>query len=181
MIELYILLVLIIIAALIAVENHNLISSVIALGAVGLGLCIIFLMIGAPELAITQIVIEVLALVVLIRATVSKTVPEIYKGREFLSYLATIVFIIVFLWFAFSAFQSLAPFGSPGMSLSNKYIGQALQKTGAQSVIAAILFNFRLIDLLGMAAAIFAAAVGVAAVMRAKGRKELNERDEIDD
>jgi multicomponent Na+:H+ antiporter subunit B len=78
MIELYLLMVFIIIAAVIAVENHNLLSSVISVGAVGLGLCIIFLLLGAPELAITQLVVEILALIVLIRATLDVSVPETY-------------------------------------------------------------------------------------------------------
>ena len=51
MIELYLLLIFIIIAAMIAVENHTLLSSVVSLGAVGLGLCIIFLMLGASAAA----------------------------------------------------------------------------------------------------------------------------------
>src|SRR3989339_592175 len=100
MVELYLLLAFIIIAALVATENHNLLSSVISLGAVGLGLCIIFLLLGAPELAITQLVVEVLALIILIRATITKTVPETYKGRELLSYSITGFFIFNFLVFA---------------------------------------------------------------------------------
>ena len=97
MIELYLLMIFVILAAMIATENHTLLSSVISLGAVGLGLCIIFLLLGAPELAITQLVVEILVLIVLVRATIAMSVPETYKGREFLSYLMAIIFIVIFL------------------------------------------------------------------------------------
>src|SRR3989339_1104514 len=122
MVELYLLLAFIIIAALVAVESHNLLSSVISLGAVGLGLCIIFLLLRAPELAITQLVIEVLALIVLIRATIAKTVPETYKKRELLSYTAAIVFIMLFIWFSVFALQGIHPFGMPAAGAGAQYI-----------------------------------------------------------
>lgn len=179
MVELYLLLIFIIIAALVATENHNLLSSVISLGAVGLGLCIIFLLLGAPELAITQLVVEVLALIILIRATITKTVPETYKGRELLSYLITGFFIFSFLAFAAYAFRFLPEFGSPLEKISKYFLENGLSQTGAQSVISAIALDYRAIDSLGAVAVIFAAVIGVLSILRIRGRKEVNERDEL--
>ncbi len=180
MIELYLLLVLILIAALIAVENHNLLSSVISLGAVGLGLCIIFLLLRAPELAITQLVIEVLALIVLIRATIAKTVPETYKGREFLAYSAVVIFMVLFSWFSVAALRGIHAFGVPAAKTASLYISRAGSASGVASVVSAIALDFRALDSLGATAAIFAAAIGVIAILRKKGKKEINERDETD-
>ncbi len=67
MIAFYILLLFIIIAALIAVETKNLLSAVISIGAVGFGASIMFLFLRAPDIAITQIAVEVLGLIILIR------------------------------------------------------------------------------------------------------------------
>lgn len=54
MIELYVLLVFMIIGAIIAIEMKDLLSAVIAVGAVGLGLSIVFLVLKAPDVAITD-------------------------------------------------------------------------------------------------------------------------------
>ncbi len=179
MAEIYLLLDFIIIAALVATENHNLLSSVISLGAVGLGLCIIFLLLGAPELALTQLVVEVLALIILIRATITRTVPETYKGRELLAYVITGAFIVNFLAFAVYAFRFLPGFGTPVVKVSSYFLAHGLSQTGAQSVISAIVLDFRAIDSLGAVAIVFAAVVGTLSILRLRGRKEVNERDEI--
>jgi multicomponent Na+:H+ antiporter subunit B len=65
MIELYVLLVFMIIGAIIAIEMKDLLSAVIAVGAVGLGLSLVFLVLKAPDVAITQIVVEMLCLIIL--------------------------------------------------------------------------------------------------------------------
>ena len=66
----YILMIFIVIASLIAVETTDLLSSVICIGAMGFGVSLVFLFLRAPDIAITQIVVEVLGLIILIRATI---------------------------------------------------------------------------------------------------------------
>ena len=178
MIELNLLLLFMIVGAIIAVENHNLLSSVIAVGAVGFGLSIVFLLLGAPDLAITQLVVEILALVILIRATLAKTVPEKYKGREMAAYLMAIVFVCVVLGFSFYAFKALPEFGSPIMRVAKTYIEQGLAKTGATNLVAAVILDFRAYDTLGEATVLFTAIVGAIAVLRLKGRKKEDELEE---
>ncbi|MCX5656890.1 MAG: DUF4040 domain-containing protein, partial [Candidatus Omnitrophica bacterium] len=56
--ELHILLLFMIIGAIIAIESKDLLSGVIAVGAVGFALCLAFLILKAPDLAITQLVVE---------------------------------------------------------------------------------------------------------------------------
>ena len=62
----YILLLFMVIAAIIAVETKDLLSSVICVGAIGFGGSLMFLFLHAPDIAITQIVVEVLGLIILI-------------------------------------------------------------------------------------------------------------------
>ncbi len=81
MIELYVLLIFMIIGAIIAIEMKDLLSSVIAVGAVGLGLSIVLLILKAPDVAITQLVVEMLCLIILIRATLKKDLPFSTTGR----------------------------------------------------------------------------------------------------
>ena len=70
------------IAALVAVEARDLLSSVIALGAAGFALSVIDLLMGAPDLAITQVVVEVIALVLLIRVVVTRRDTTALAARD---------------------------------------------------------------------------------------------------
>lgn len=187
MIELYLLLIFMIVGAVIAVENHDLLSSVIAVGAVGFGLCIVFLILGAPDLAITQLVVEILALVILIRATIAKTVPETYKGRELMAYGVAITFLFVFTAFSYYAFKCMPEFGAPIMKVAKTYIDEGLAKTGAMNLVSAIILDFRGYDTLGEATVLFTAVIGTLAILRFRGRKtclpagrKAEEKDEPD-
>jgi multisubunit Na+/H+ antiporter MnhB subunit len=177
MLELNLLLVFMIIGALIAIESHNLLSSVIAVGAVGFGLCIVFLLLGAPDLAITQLVVEILALIILIRATLAKSVPETYKGRELQAYAITIVFILAVLGVSYYAFQALPQFGAPIMKVARTYRAEGLAKTGATILVTSVILDFRAYDTLGEVAVLFTAIIGAIAVLRIKGRKKVSEED----
>ncbi|NQU73767.1 MAG: DUF4040 domain-containing protein, partial [Candidatus Omnitrophica bacterium] len=97
MIELYLLLIFMIIGAIIAIEVKDLLSSVVAVGAVGLALSIVFLILKAPDVAITQLVVEILALIILIRATLKRDLPFSTSGRWFLNTFIVTAFIALFL------------------------------------------------------------------------------------
>ena len=81
MVGLYALLIFMILGAIIAIQVKDLLSSVIAVGAVGLGLSMVFLILKAPDVAITQLVVEILCLIILIRATLRKDLPFSTTGR----------------------------------------------------------------------------------------------------
>lgn len=171
MIILYLLLAFTIIAAIVAIESHDLISSVISAGAVGLGLCIIFLLLGAPELALIQIVVEILVLIVLIRATIAVSVPETYRGRERLSYGIIIIFIVMVILFSQLFLRAVPKFGDPIMRISRNYIEEGEKQTGSSNIVAAVSIGYRGLDVLGASSAIFASAIGLFAILRLKGRK----------
>jgi multisubunit Na+/H+ antiporter MnhB subunit len=168
--ELQLLLSFMILAALVAVEVEDLLSSVIAVGAVGLGLSLAFLILKAPDLAITQLVVEILCLIILIRATIKKDLPLIKDGRWLFNTTSTLLFIACFLVFAFFALKELPNFGQPIMRVAQEYIEQGLKKTGATNIVAAIILDFRGYDTLGEATILFTAVMGVLAVMREVGR-----------
>src|SRR4030042_156064 len=109
--ELQLLLLFMIIAAIAAVKIEDLLSSVIAVGAVGLGLSLAFLILKAPDLAITQLVVEILCLIILIRLTIKKDLPLVIDGRWFFNTISTLLFIAFFLMAAYFALQELPKFG----------------------------------------------------------------------
>lgn len=176
MIELYILLIFMIAGAIIAIETKDLLSSVVAVGAVGLGLSIVFLILKAPDVAITQLVVEILALIILIRATLKKDLPFSTSGRWFLNTLICVVFIAVFLTIGAKALKDLPQFGYPIMRVAKAYLETGLARTGATNLVSSVILDFRAYDTLGEATILFTAVIGVLAVVRRVGRKKVNEK-----
>jgi multisubunit Na+/H+ antiporter MnhB subunit len=172
MFELYVLLVLMIVGAIIAVEMKDLLSSVIAVGAVGLVLSVAFLVLKAPDLAITQLVVELLCLIILIRATIKKDIPQVISRQSFLTIFVTLVSIGIFLAFAHSALRGLPSFGHPIMRVADHYLAWGLTETGATNLVTSVILDFRAYDTLGEATVLFTAVIGVLAVMRRMGRKK---------
>jgi len=170
MIELHIILILMIAAAVVAMEIEDLLSSVIALGAVGMGLTLAFLLLRAPDLAITQLVVEILSVIILIKATVGVSLPR-EKMRTRLGYcLFAVIFSALFLWCSAKALAQLPPFGQPLMKMGTEYIAEAMRKTGATNIVAAIILDFRGYDTLGEATILFTSVIGVLAVLRKIGK-----------
>lgn len=171
MVEIHLILIFMISAALIAVEAKDLLSSVIAVGAVGIGLSMAFLVMKAPDLAVMQLVVEILSLIILIRATIRKDLPFSASGRWLFNTWSTGIFIAAFLGLAYFPLKDMQPFGEPLMRVSKKYIAEGFSLTGAHNIVAAIVSNFRALDTLGEVTAIFAAAIGALAVARKVARK----------
>jgi len=175
MFELHVLLLFMILGAIIAVEIKDLLSSVVAVGAVGLGLSVAFLILKAPDLAITQLVVEILCLIILIRATLKRDIPPLERGKEVVNSIIVLLFIAGFLFFAYLALKDLPSFGNPIMRVSQNYLAEGLKKTGATNLVASVILDFRAYDTLGEATVLFTAVIGVLAVLRRIGRKKVDE------
>ena len=172
MTEINILLVFMIASALIAVHVKDLLSSVIGIGAVGIGLSMAFLVLKAPDLAIMQLVVEILSLIILIRATIRKDLPFSASGRWVFNTISTIAFLAVFLIFAYAAFANMHIFGNPAMKVSQEYLNHAIASGSEINIVELIMLKCRGLDTLGEATVVFAAIVGVLAVARKVWRRE---------
>lgn len=172
MLELQILLIFMIIGAMIAVKTKDLLSSVIAIGAVGLGLSLAFLILKAPDLAMVQLVVEILCVIILIRATVRKDLPFSVSGRWFFNTFVTFIFLAVFLGFGYFCIKDLPLFGQPTMKIAQNFLKYGMEATGAANLVSAVILDYRAYDTLGEATILFTAVLGVLAVMRRTGRKK---------
>jgi multisubunit Na+/H+ antiporter MnhB subunit len=172
-----ILLVFMIIGSIIAIETKNLLSSVISVGVVGFSLSIMFLMLGAPDIAITQMVVEILILVILIRATITTDNTAIERYADTFSLISSLIFFGLFLIFAFLAVQELRPFGDPLMRVSKTYLSTGAERTGATNIVTGILLDFRAYDTIGEATVLFTSIVGAFVILRRRGRKHKREGD----
>jgi multisubunit Na+/H+ antiporter MnhB subunit len=178
-------------AVLIAVEARDLLSSVISLGAGGFALSVVFLLLGAPDLAITQVVVEVVALVLLIRLVVTRrdTTSETPRDalRTGLVLLAGGV-LLVGMYLAVGGVDgagTMPKFGEPKMAqadaegnpVSADYLARSAKETGAANAVMAILLDYRAYDTLGEATVIFVSIVGAYAVLRRVGRRKEQEQE----
>jgi multisubunit Na+/H+ antiporter MnhB subunit len=178
----YILLLFIIIAAIIAVETKSLLSSVICVGAIGFGASIMFLFLRAPDIAITQIVVEVMGLIILIRATISRDLTFITGDKEFFGTVVSIVIIFVIFLAGIKVFETLPDFGTAIFAeapdaASQTYIAEGLQKTGAANLVSSVILDYRAYDTLGEATVLFTSIIGATVILRRKSRKLLEDAD----
>lgn len=166
-----------IIGAVVALEIKDLLSSVVSIGAVGIVLALTFLLLQAPDLAIVQLVVEILALIILIRATVTRD-GTMYSKREIFVKTVTIIGVLIFALYCYHVIKELPLFGEPKMKVASYYVteGQGVQnnisETGAANIVASIILDYRAYDTLGEATVLFTAVLGVLAVMRKIGRKK---------
>jgi multicomponent Na+:H+ antiporter subunit B len=169
---LLVLLIFMIIGSIIAIETKNLLSAVISCGVVGFAVSVAFLMLGAPDIAITQVVVEILILVILIRATITIDNTAIEAHWDTFAIVSSLIFFGLFLVFAFLAVKDLPPFGEPYMRVSQQYLESALERTGAANVVASVVLDFRAYDTLGEATVLFTSIVGAFVILRRRGRKQ---------
>ena len=173
LILIYLLLLFMIVGSIIAIETKDLLSSVIAVGAIGLGLAIVFLLLGAPDLAIVQVAVEVLSLAMMLRLVVMRedvTIAHRYRYGEVFATAVALAFFGLFVVLASAAFKQMPPFGHAPLQVSQHYIGEGFQQTGAPNIVTAILLDFRAYDTLGEATVIFTSIVGALTILRKKGR-----------
>ena len=172
---LVLLIVFMIIAAIVAIHTTDLLSAVISFGAVGFGSSVAFMLLRAPDVAITQIVVEVLCLVILIRATVWRGVRTVEGTRHMFGLAVAGVLIALLLVLGMTAVEQLPSFGDPVMNRvadapAKAYLSEGLQQTGAANVVSAVLLDFRAYDTLGEATVLFTALIGAFVLLRRKTR-----------
>ncbi|MFH1368168.1 MAG: hydrogen gas-evolving membrane-bound hydrogenase subunit E [Elusimicrobiota bacterium] len=170
MLSIDLLLIFMIIAAILALQLKDLLSSVISIGFVGLGLSICFLLLKAPDLAIVQLVVEILVLIILIRMTVTHDGVIRHKNDKFLS-VAAAVFTALFMIICYHALKYMPEFGSPLMKTSSVYLAKGFPATGASNIVSSIALGFRAYDSLAEIIVIFTAVIAVLAIMRNTGRR----------
>ena len=175
MIELYLFLVFMIVAAIIATEIKDLLAAVISLGAVGFSVAIMFILVQAPDLAIVQIVVEVLTIVIFVavifRTThIDETIGKKLAGSHIFSIVTFSFFALLFIVAIINALHEIPAFGNATMRVASEYIRLGLPGAGGANLVADVILDFRALDTLGEATVLFTSVIGVAALIRSVGR-----------
>jgi len=170
--QLYTLLVFMVVGSIVAIETRNLLSAVISVSAVGFALSIAFLFLGAPDIAITQLVVEVLVLIILIRGTILIDNTAIETHRDTLAVVTSLILFGLLLRFGAMIFGSsgFPEFGEPLMRVSRVYVQTGMPSTYAANLVTAIILDFRAYDTLGEVAVLFTSILGALALLRKDGK-----------
>jgi multicomponent Na+:H+ antiporter subunit B len=172
-IYLIIMLVLMILGSIYSLHAKDLMSAVISLGIVGFGLVISFLLLFAPDLAIVQVVIEIITLTTTI-AVITSATYELEKKKLGISsafYGASIAFFTAIFLIVVSRFtNTLHYFGQPISRMAEIYINSAAE-SGSANLVTGIILHFRAFDTLGEATVLVTAVIGVITILRHSGKK----------
>jgi multicomponent Na+:H+ antiporter subunit A len=155
-------------AAVMAVTTSSRLGAVAAMGAAGYGVALVFLMLGAPDLAMTQFLIESLTVILFVLAfhhlprfarltTVSERAGDAALALAAGAMMTALVLSAVGV--------QLYP------SVSTYYVQAAESLAHARNIVNAILVDFRGIDTLGEICVLAISAMGVFALLKMPRRK----------
>ncbi|MBO8200817.1 Na+/H+ antiporter subunit A [Streptomyces smyrnaeus] len=155
-------------AAAVVAARHRL-TGILLAGAVGYGVAGVFLVRGAPGLALTQFLVETMTLVVVVlvlrrmpaRFVHGRTLP---RARLLRVAVAGAVGVLVTCFALATSAARTAP------AVSSGYV-RRVAETGAHNVVNAIVVDFRALDTLGEISVLLVAAVGVVSLVRNHSHK----------
>lgn len=154
-----------VVCALAATRVQRRMAAVLLVGAVGYGMAALFEIQGAPDLAITQLLVETLSVVIFVlvfRHLPNRFARKELRGSQFPRVLIAVgsaVFVFVLTLVAIGA-RTREP-------ISDEYLARAAPDGGGNNVVNVILVDFRAFDTMGEIVVLVVAALGVAAVVRA--------------
>lgn len=148
--------------ALAAIRAKTRLAAVAALGVVGYGIALIYALFGAPDLAMTQILVETLTLVlfVLVVYHLPRFAAFSSARRRGLDALFAIAAGTVIALLVFTALDAPQP-----KTVSDYFAENSLRAQG-RNVVNVILVDFRALDTLGEITVLAVAALGVFALIR---------------
>jgi len=162
---------LMIIAALVVAFSASRLLSICALGIVGSGVAVLFLIFGAIDVAITQLMVETLFVVLI--ATVLVRLPR-FPGKQHpgtggayrdaaIAISAGVVVALI------TISVSLAPLD---LSITEFFEENSLTKAYGRNIVNVILVDFRALDTMGEVAVVATAAMAVIALLKVRAHSQ---------
>ena len=162
--------VIMILATIIAATSDTRITSLVALGVVGFGVALIFVYFGAPDLAVTQLLVE--TLVVVLFMFVIARLPTFRALSAKATRVRDAVLALVFgtLITVLTLKAMTIQFEHP---IAERLAEMSYVEAKGKNVVNVILVDFRAIDTMGEIVVVAAGALGIAAlVAMGRGKKE---------
>jgi multicomponent Na+:H+ antiporter subunit B len=162
-----------ILGSVVALEIRDILSSIVAIGIVGLAVSTSFLLLQAPDLAIVQFLFEIFALIILVRAFLKKDYHkmESSQANRVLVGLTVLTLVAVFA-LSIHVFKALPEFGKPLLETSSHYLAEGAREVGAANLVAAVILDYRAYDTLGEVTVLFTAILGALTILRVRKQKK---------
>jgi multicomponent Na+:H+ antiporter subunit A len=152
-----------IIAALVAVRSNSRLAAVVGVGVAGYGTALIFLLFGAPDLAMTQILVDTLTIILLVLAfyrmpnfkKFSGAATRVRDAVVALSAGALVTALVLAV-----TWSRVLP------SVSGYFAETAVPLAHGRNLVNVILVDFRALDTLGEIIVLVLAGVGVYAILK---------------
>ena len=150
-----------------ALTAHSRLSAVVALGVVGYGLSLVFLYFGAPDLAMTQLVVETLTVVLAVFAFrhLPAYRPWSPKGTRRGDLALAIAIGVLMGGLTLAAVDVDLAAG-----ISNWFAAESVPGGKGRNVVNVILVDFRALDTLGEITVLAVAGLGAVALLRSRRR-----------
>jgi multicomponent Na+:H+ antiporter subunit A len=160
---------LILLGALTAVRARSRLVAVVALGVVGFGVALVYLLFGAPDLAVTQLIVETL-LVVLFVLVLGRLPP--FRLRSSASTRVRDAAVSLGVGAAVTTLVLAATAAAPPRPLTAYFARESVPGGHGRNVVNVVLVDFRALDTLGEITVLAAAGVGVYGLLRLRpGRR----------
>ena len=152
-------------AAIAAAAIRRRLSAALFLGVVGYGMAGLFVVQGAPDLALTQVAFETLSTVLFV--LVLRHLPARFEPRSSPRRKALRVGIASAVGASVFAFAIVAGTSRTAEPVSGEVVERALPDGGGRNVVNVVLVDFRGFDTLGEITVLASAAIGMVALARA--------------
>lgn len=138
-------------------------GSVAALGMTGYGVALVFVLYGAPDLAITQFLVEtsMLILFVFVFQALAERAPPLSHPRALLAATVGAGVGLIMALLAGAAVRE-----QPARHVAHYYLANSWTKAHGQNVVNVILVDFRALDTVGEVTVLAIAAIGIFAIAR---------------
>jgi len=160
---------LIILAALVAVRTHDRFVAILALSVGGYGVALIYLLFGAPDLAMTQFAVETLTLILLVIVIVH--LPGI-QGEEPIGIRVRDGIVAAGCGVLLTAIMSVIIKAPLDLRVSDYLAKNSYTEAQGHNIVNVILVDFRGLDTMGEITVLTIAALGVYILMRMPRRKK---------
>ena len=158
----------ILVAAVLTARSRRRLKAVVLVGVTGYGTATLFVLHGAPDLALTQVLVETVSLVVLV--LVLRRLPPYFtdrplsRGRYWRMTLGALVAAAV------TGFMLVSTGARTDTPVSAAYPEEAVAFGGGANIVNVTLVDIRAWDTMGEIAVLIAAATGVASLVFIRGR-----------
>ncbi|MFN3662426.1 hydrogen gas-evolving membrane-bound hydrogenase subunit E [Yoonia sp.] len=151
-----------------AIWTQSRITAIAGLGVVGIGIAMIFILYSAPDVAITQLLVE--TLIVVLFAAAALRLPAL--GAEPLNKRWLDAAVAVAMGVVVTLILLMATTGPIDRGLSDFFEAASYPEAFGQNIVNVVLVDFRALDTFGEIAVVLVAAIGIFALLRSKPGKD---------